>query len=37
MNPHAVRLLQDLRRELFGPPTERKREEVIDEAVVPAA
>lgn len=37
MNPRAVRLLQDLRRELFGPPTQTKREEVIEEAVVPAA
>lgn len=37
MSPRAVRLLQDLRRELFGPPTQRKREKVIDEAVVPAA
>jgi transposase-like protein len=34
MSPRAVRLLQDLRRELVGPPD---REEVIDEAVVPAA
>lgn len=37
MNPRAVRLLQDLRRDLFGPPTQTEREEVIDEAVVPAA
>ena len=37
MSPRAVRLLQDLRRELFGPPTQTEREEVIDEAVVPAA
>lgn len=37
MSPHAVRLLQDLRRELFGPPAQLEREEVIDEAVVPAA
>ena len=37
MSPRAVRLLQDLRRELFGPPTQVKREEVIDQAVVPAA
>lgn len=37
MSPRAVRLLQDLRRELFGPPAQLEREEVIDEAVVPAA
>jgi len=37
MSPRAVRLLQDLRRELFGPPTQAEREEVIEEAVVPAA
>ena len=37
MSPRAVRLLQDLRRELFGPPTQTEREEVIDETVVPAA
>lgn len=37
MNPRAVRLLQDLRWELFGPPTHVEREEVINEAVVPAA
>ena len=37
MSPRAVRLLQDLRRGLFGPPTQTEREEVIDEAVVPAA
>jgi putative transposase len=37
MNPRAVRLLQDLRRELFGPPAQMKEEEVINEAVVPAA
>ncbi len=37
MSPHAVRLLQDLRRELFGPPTQAEREEVIEEAIVPAA
>ena len=37
MSPRAVRLLQDLRRELFGPPARADREEVIDEAVTPAA
>jgi len=37
MSPRAVRLLQDLRRELFGPPARMKEEEVTDEAVVPAA
>jgi putative transposase len=37
MSPRAVRLLQDLRRELVGPPAQAEREEVIDEAVVPAA
>jgi len=37
MSPHAVRLLQDLRRELFGPPAQVKEQEVIDEAVTPAA
>lgn len=37
MSPRAVRLLQDLRRELFGPPAQMKEEEVTDEAVVPAA
>ncbi len=37
MSPRAVRRLQDLRRELFGPPTQEEREEVMDEAVVPAA
>lgn len=37
MNPRAVRLLQDLRRERFGPPTHDQREEVIEEPVVPAA
>src|SRR6266540_2128870 len=37
MSPRAVRLLQDLRRELFGPPVREAREEVIDEAVTPAA
>jgi putative transposase len=37
MSPRAVRLLQDLRRELFGPPAQPEREEVIDEAVTPAA
>jgi len=35
MSPRAVRLLQDLRRELFGPPTQAEREEVIEEAFVP--
>lgn len=37
MSPRAVRLLQDLRRELFGPPAQAEREEVIEETVVPAA
>ena len=37
MNPRAVRLLQDLQRELFGPPAQAEGEEVIEEAVVPAA
>ena len=37
MSPRVVRLLQDLRRELFGPPAQVKEEEVIDEAVTPAA
>jgi len=37
MNPRAVRLLQDFRRELFGPPAQAEQEEVIDETVVPAA
>jgi putative transposase len=37
MSPRAVRLLQDLRRELFGPPVQPEREVVIEEAVVPAA
>ena len=37
MNPRAVRRLQDLRRELFGPPVQDEREEVIDETVTPAA
>jgi putative transposase len=37
MSPRAVRLLQDLRRELLGPPIREEREEVIDEAAVPAA
>ncbi len=37
MTPRAVRLLQDLRRELIGPPTQPEREEVIGEPVVPAA
>jgi transposase-like protein len=37
MSPRAVRRLQDLRRELLGPPTKGQREEVIAEAVVPAA
>ena len=35
MNPRAVRLLQDLRRELFGPPNQVRREEVINETVTP--
>ncbi|HXF56308.1 MAG TPA: hypothetical protein VNO34_01780 [Actinomycetota bacterium] len=37
MNPRTVRRLQDLRRELFGPPGREDREEVIDETVTPAA
>ncbi len=37
MNPRAVRLLQDLRRDLFGPPVREEPEEVIDKTVVPAA
>jgi len=37
MSPRAVRLLQDLRRELFGSPARAEREEVIDEPVAPAA
>jgi transposase-like protein len=37
MSPRAVRLLQDLRRELFGPPVHTERKEVIEEAVTPAA
>lgn len=37
MNPRAVRRLQDLRRELFGPPVSEEGREVMDESVVPAA
>ncbi|MDP9342467.1 MAG: hypothetical protein M3Q23_10325 [Actinomycetota bacterium] len=37
MSPRAVRLLQDLRRDLFGSPAQAAREEVIEETVVPAA
>jgi putative transposase len=37
MSPRAVRLLQDLRHELFGPPAQVEEGEVIDGAVVPAA
>jgi putative transposase len=37
MNPRAVRLLQDLRRELLGPPPTEQRGEVVDETVRPAA
>ncbi len=37
MDPRAVRRLQDLRRELFGPPVREEREEVIHETVTPAA
>ncbi len=37
MNPSAVRLLQDLRRELFGPQLPEQQEEVIEETVTPAA
>ena len=37
MSPRAVRLLQDLPRELLGPPTQDEPEEVIDESVAPAA
>ena len=37
MSPRAVRLLQDLRREMFGPPVREVREEVVDETVTPAA
>lgn len=32
MNPRAVRLLQDRRRDLFGPPMQEERREVIDES-----
>lgn len=37
MNPRAVRRLQDLRRELFGPPVGEEWKEVIDGFVTPAA
>jgi transposase-like protein len=40
MNPRAVRVLQDLRRELHGPPTVEHREELVmtdDVVVTPAA
>ena len=37
MSPRAVRLLQDLRRELFGPPIQEEREEVIAETAVTSA
>ena len=37
MSPRAVRLLQDLRREMFGPPAQRERKEVVEEPVTPAA
>ena len=37
MNPRAVRRLQDLRRELLGPPGREDRQEVIDETVARAA
>lgn len=37
MNPRAVRWLQDLRRELLGPPLSEERREVMEGSVVPAA
>lgn len=37
MSPRAVRLLQDRRREMFEPPAQTEREEVIEETVAPAA
>lgn len=37
MQPAVVRRLQDVRRELPGPPAQNDREEVVDEAVATAA
>ena len=37
MNPRAVRRLQDLRRELFGPPAHDQRKEVVERTVTIAA